>query len=101
MPRIAALVLVVARERVAQLQKCRGAKRQVVGDQDVAAVGDVLRVVQVPHVAECVEGRDEEAVEGEAAEDALLLALRPIHADIETLRRGRIETGKKKIVDGA
>ena len=48
-----------------------------------------------------IEGRSEEPVEGEAAEDALLLALGPIHANIESLRGGGIEAGQIEIVERA
>ena len=91
----------MAREGVAQLEDGRERQPEVIADEDVAAVGDVLGIVQIPHVAKGVVGGIEQAVEGEAAEDALLLALNPIHADIEPLRRGGIEAGEVKIVDRA
>ena len=83
---IAALIFIVAREGVAQLQDGGGVEGVVVADDEIASVGDVLGVVQIPHVVEGVDAGGEEPVEGEAAEDALLLALVPVDANVEFLR---------------
>src|SRR5438045_8993052 len=87
----------MAYEGLAQLQNCGGAEREVVGEKKVAAIGDVLGVVQIPHVAKGIEGSGEETIEGESAEDALLLALDPIHANIESMGVGRIQAGQIEV----
>ena len=51
---ISTLILVVAGKRIPQLQNSRGVDRVIVRQQDIAPVGDVLGVVQIPHVAEGV-----------------------------------------------
>ena len=86
----------MADEGVAQLEDGGGIQGVVVGEEDVAAVGDVLGVVEVPHVAEGVEGGEQE-VEGEAAEDALLLAQGPVDADVELVRVVGIEAGLEEV----
>ena len=89
----------MASKGVAQLQNSRRVQRIVIRDEDVASVSDVLRVVQVPLVAEGVEGGSEKAVEGEAPEDVLICALAPVDADIETLRCEGVDAGQEEVVE--
>src|SRR5206468_1312042 len=52
-----------------------------------------------PHVAKVVEAGRVESVEREAAEDALLFALRPVQTDVKTLGCGRVGSGSEVVVD--
>jgi len=57
--RVAALVLVVTSEGIAQLQDRGGIQGQIVTDQDVAPVCDVLCIIQIERVPKSVKRRGE------------------------------------------
>ena len=97
---IATLILVMAREGVPQLQHRGGADGVVVPNNEIAAVGNVLRVVQIPWVIESVDARSEQPVEGEARKEALLFARVIVHANVELLRGCGVQARKIKVVSG-
>ena len=99
--RIAGLVFVMAGEGVAQLENRGRAQGVVIRQENVPAVGNVLIVERVIHVAAAVEvgiGK-EEPLKGKPAEDALFVAEEVVSADVELLSFVGIETRSKIVVD--
>ena len=62
-------------------------QRQIVTQQKIAPIRHVLRIVQIPHVVECVVGRCKKAIERESSENPLLLALPPNPCEYRTSAR--------------
>ena len=84
---------------MAQLENRARRERVVVCKEDIAAIGDVLVVERIVHVAVEIRIREEETIEREAAKDALLLTLSIVDANVELLSVVGIETGKIEISD--
>ena len=95
---ISSLIFVVASKRVTKLRTVEELRVRVVGQQDVAPVGHVLGIVRVPSAVKDVGGREEQPVIGKPGEDALLLALGPIHADVEPVRMSGSRPGTEKLL---
>ena len=86
------------RKGVAQVQNGGGIQGQVVGDNYVAPIGIIFCVVVIPAAGEDIGSGEGQLGIGKAREDALPLALGPIHAHVEPTRLVRVHARQAEIV---
>jgi len=86
------------RKGIAQIQHGAGIERQVVSHDNVARVGCVLSMVEIPTTRKNVRRGEDQLVIGKAREEALPFTFSPIDAHIEAVCVERIQARQAEII---
>src|SRR5208282_2593708 len=92
------VIPMMPRKGITQIQNSGGIEGQVVGQDNVARVGCVLGMVEIPAAGENVGRGEDQLVIGKAGEEALPLTFSPVDAHIEPVRVEWIEAGQSEII---